>query len=151
MKPRQAMIAGIGALFLFIIVTAGVPLIIRATSTPAFCNLCHVMNYEYDAWFHTGLHRSIKCVDCHLPNNNLANHLVWKGIDGTKDVLYFYSRLYAEQINISNHGAKVLKSNCIRCHENMVSFMNTSERNCWDCHRRVNHKVAEFAVQETKK
>jgi cytochrome c nitrite reductase small subunit len=100
------------------------------------------MDYQYDAWLKTGLHRSIKCVDCHLPNNNPVNHFVWKGIDGMKDVIYFYGRLYGDDIRASSHAVGVINDNCIRCHGEMVSRMSTGDGiTCWSCHRRVNHRV----------
>lgn len=120
------------------------PRLISMTSTPQFCNGCHVMNDQYDAWFMTGVHRSIQCIDCHLPNDNALNHFVWKGIDGTKDVLYFYSGTYAEPIGISNHGKAFIQDNCIRCHEGVVSRISTQDQDCWSCHRRINHKAAIF-------
>ncbi|MCK4835307.1 MAG: cytochrome c nitrite reductase small subunit, partial [Candidatus Aminicenantes bacterium] len=115
------------------------PLIVRETSTPSFCGSCHVMETEYEDWFKTGLHRNIICVDCHLPNNNIFSHLIWKVLDGTKDVIFFYGHIYSDQITISEHGKKTIKSNCIRCHKGMVSRMNVKSRDCWSCHRRVNH------------
>ncbi|MCX7943350.1 MAG: cytochrome c nitrite reductase small subunit [Deltaproteobacteria bacterium] len=110
------------------------------SETPAFCNSCHIMNYQYENFIHSGAHQSKKCIDCHLPNDNFANHLLWKGIDGTKDVIYFYGGLYTEPVIISNHGRKVVQENCISCHSEMVSRINTTERRCTDCHRRHTHK-----------
>jgi cytochrome c nitrite reductase small subunit len=78
-------------------------------------------------------------VDCHLPNDNLINHLIWKGIDGTKDVVSFYGRLYPDLIKISEHGKKTVKENCIRCHDEMVSRMKVEGKDCWTCHRQTTH------------
>lgn len=110
------------------------------SESPLFCNTCHVMNYQYDNFIHNGAHQNKRCIDCHLPNDNFVNHLVWKGIDGTKDVIYFYGGLYKEPINISNHGKNVVKENCILCHSEMVSRINTEKRACTDCHRKHTHK-----------
>lgn len=118
------------------------PRLIDMTSTPLFCNSCHVMNDQYEVWFMTGLHRNIKCIDCHLPHENLINHLVWKGIDGTKDMAFFYSGIYAEPIQISDRGKGFIQANCIRCHEGMVSQIAVEGRDCWSCHRRATHKAA---------
>ena len=51
--------------------------------------------------FHSGAHQNIKCVDCHLPNNNLVNHLFWKSVDGVKDSLAFQTGRVSETIRIS--------------------------------------------------
>jgi len=96
------------------------------------------MENEHSAFMHSGAHRRNKCVDCHLPSDNVALHYVWKSIDGMKDVLFFYSGHVPDRITLSEHGAKVVKANCIRCHSELVSQMDTS-RDCWSCHRRITH------------
>lgn len=132
-------LAGIG-----ILAAIASPKILAVTSTPRFCNSCHVMNDQYEAWFKTGVHRTIKCIDCHLPNDNIFRHLIWKGIDGTKDLVYFHTAVYAEPIEISDHGKGFIKANCIRCHQGIVSMIETDGQDCWSCHRRINHKAAIF-------
>lgn len=116
----------------------GPPHLLAKTETPDFCARCHTMETEHVAFLHNGAHRRLRCVDCHLPNDNLALHYIWKSIDGMKDVLVFNSGHIPERITLSEHGSKVLKSNCIRCHATLVSQMDTS-RNCWSCHRRITH------------
>lgn len=125
--------AGIG-LFL----TFGPPQLMARTETPDFCASCHVMESQFESWFHEGAHRSVKCVDCHLPHQNVAAHYVWKTIDGMKDVALFYSGRVPERIVLSEHGQEVMQANCIRCHETIVSRID-NERQCWGCHRRLSH------------
>jgi cytochrome c nitrite reductase small subunit len=120
---------------------------VKVTSTPGFCKSCHVMETEYEDWFKSGLHRSIKCVDCHLPNSNPFSHLMWKAIDGSKDVISFYGHLYSDHISISTHGRKTIQSNCIRCHSETVSRITLEERrHCWSCHRRANHTFPQSGI-----
>ena len=109
------------------------------SETPEFCGSCHVLNTEYEAWFHSGAHHQIKCVDCHLPNNNFPNHLLWKALDGVKDAVKFHTGRVSEDIRISEHGAQVVLDNCRRCHAETMARIN-EERRCWDCHRRLSHK-----------
>jgi len=116
----------------------GPPKLLARSETPEFCASCHVMEAEYDAWFHEGAHRRIKCVDCHLPHQNVAAHYVWKSIDGMKDVAVFYSDSVPEPIKISQHGRDVVQANCIRCHESLVERID-NQRQCWSCHRRLIH------------
>lgn len=116
----------------------GPPRLLAKSDTPDFCVRCHVMESQYEAWAHSGAHRTRKCVDCHLPNENFAVHYVWKSIDGLKDVAVFYSGRVPERIELTSHGAEVLQRNCIRCHETMVSMIGT-DRECWRCHRRISH------------
>ena len=126
--------AGIAAFVLF-----GPPQMLAKTSTPDFCVSCHVMESEYQAWSHAGAHRRKICVDCHLPNENKAVHLVWKTLDGLKDVALFYSGRVPERIQLTEHGKEVVQANCIRCHEATVAMIR-EDRPCWTCHRRIAHR-----------
>ena len=114
----------------------GPPALLAKSESPEFCSSCHVMQAQYDSWFHEGAHRSIKCVDCHLPHQNILAHYVWKSIDGMKDVVVFHSGMTPETITISDRGQNVLQGNCLRCHETTV-WRITKDRNCWECHRRL--------------
>jgi len=132
-----AIAAACAALFgLFLML--GPPQLLAKSETPDFCASCHVMEAQHTAFMHSGAHRRLKCVDCHLPNDGVASHYIWKSIDGMKDVLVFNGGKVPEKITLSKHGAKMVKANCIRCHETLVSQMNTS-RDCWSCHRRITH------------
>ena len=117
----------------------GPPKLLAATDQPDFCMRCHVMESNYEAWIHTGSHRRIKCVDCHLPNQNIGLHYVWKSLDGLKDAVAFYSGRVPERIVLSSHGGGVLQTNCVRCHESAV-MMTDTDRKCWSCHRRISHQ-----------
>ncbi|MEN6440713.1 MAG: cytochrome c nitrite reductase small subunit [Syntrophobacter sp.] len=125
--------AGAGIFLMF-----GPPQLLAKSEMPEFCSSCHVMEAQYEAWFHEGAHRRIMCIDCHLPHENVAMHYAWKSIDGMKDVMIFYSGRVPETIRISAHGQQVLKANCIRCHEMTVDRIST-DRPCWECHRRLSH------------
>lgn len=117
----------------------GPPGLYARSESPEFCGSCHVLQPEYEAWFHSGAHHNVKCVDCHLPNNNFANHLLWKTIDGVKDSLRFHTGFVSETIHISDHGAAVVEANCRRCHTDLLAQIKENRR-CWDCHRRLSHK-----------
>ncbi|MBN2041026.1 MAG: cytochrome c nitrite reductase small subunit [Spirochaetes bacterium] len=120
----------------------------RKTSTPEYCSSCHVMEYQFSTWRKTGMHRSIKCVDCHIPHDNFVHQFFSKGMDGLKDVIYFYGRLYEDIIMISGSGKNTVQNNCIRCHENMVSAINIEGRVCWSCHRRTGHNYPMTAATD---
>lgn len=120
-------------------VSFGPPKLFAKSETPEFCASCHVMEAQYEAWFYQGAHRRTKCVDCHLPNDNLPNHLAWKGIEGMWDAFFYYSGRVPENIRLTEHGAKMVQANCLRCHEETVSRIS-ADRKCWECHRRVSHK-----------
>ena len=120
-------------------VLVGPPRVLARSSEPGFCAGCHVMEAQFDAWAHVGAHRRIKCVDCHLPNQNLAMHYIWKSIDGLKDAVFFYSGQVSDDIVLTRHGKQVLQANCIRCHETTVSMIDAT-RDCWKCHRGIQHR-----------
>jgi cytochrome c nitrite reductase small subunit len=122
-------------------VNFGPPGLYAKSGTPEFCASCHVMEAQYENWFHTGGHKRLKCIECHLPNDSLPRHLAWKGVEGMRDAFAFYSGRLPETIKLSDHGATILKENCERCHEQLVSNIN-EDRNCWQCHRRLSHKTS---------
>ena len=119
----------------------GPPQLMAKTETPQFCSSCHVMQSQYEAWFNVGAHRTIRCVDCHLPHENLPAYYLWKSVDGMKDVVVFYSGQTPETIEISDRGKRFVRANCIRCHTERVAMID-QERNCWDCHRFLQHHLA---------
>ncbi len=138
-RIKLIVIAGLAVAAVMLFLLHGPPKLLAKSESPVFCSQCHVMATEYEAWLHEGAHRRNRCVDCHLPNENVAVHYVWKSIDGLKDVVFFYSGRPSEDIELTSHGAKVLQANCIRCHQATVEHIS-HERKCWECHRRLMHK-----------
>jgi len=126
--------AGLAAFILF-----GPPQVLAYSESTEFCVRCHNHEVEGEAFSHHGAHRRERCIDCHLPNDNVANHFFWKGIDGMSDVAAFYAGMFTDETRLSPHGRRVLQENCIRCHATMVMRINPG-RPCWECHRRVAHK-----------
>ena len=143
MKKMLKIGFGLGflAMCVALFLSFGPPKLLAKSETPLFCSSCHVMQSQYESWFHVGAHRTINCVDCHLPNRNLAAHYVWKSIDGMKDVMAFYGGRVPETIALSAHGQQTVQENCVRCHGERVARIN-QERNCWDCHRFLRHQLA---------
>ena len=133
------LIAAVIAAVLGIFVAFGPPGLYAKSESPEFCGSCHAVQPEYEAWFHAGAHRRVKCVDCHLPNDNFVQHLTWKTLDGVKDFMSFHLGRVPDNMQISEHGAKVVLANCQRCHAELISRIH-EDRRCWDCHRRLSHK-----------
>lgn len=135
----------IAAAIVIVAITLMFPGYMKKTGTPEYCGSCHVMDPEFESWFYTGMHKQIKCIDCHLPNDNFIRHYAWKGMDGIKDVIYFYTGLVPEAIHSSSHAVRTIRANCERCHEEMVSRISAGAMNCWECHRKLYHnKINEF-------
>lgn len=117
---------------------------------PKTCVNCHIMAPQYSTWFHSSHRQWASCNDCHVPHNNIINHYYFKGKDGMRHATIFTLRREPQVIFILEPGQKVVKQNCLRCHEALLSdnrllsytknyqhFRN--ERNCWECHREVPH------------
>jgi cytochrome c nitrite reductase small subunit len=118
------------------------PKILAKTNTAEYCASCHVMQEQYLSLMKGGLHNSLKCVDCHLPNDSKVSFYFWKAVDGSRDIIAFHTGAVPEPIKASAHAKKTIQQNCLRCHGEMVSRITVSDRVCWDCHKRISHKQA---------
>lgn len=135
-------VLGIGSGLIGLFVAFGPPQLFAKTSTPQYCATCHVMETEYEAWFHTGAHKRIACVDCHLPHDSEINYAVWKSIDGIHDMYQFYIGGVADRIELSHRGSRTVVANCQRCHSETMARLTSEDRSCWTCHRRMSHRNA---------
>jgi cytochrome c nitrite reductase small subunit len=110
---------------------------------PTTCNNCHVMDSQYENWYHAAHERSAACTDCHLPHQNFVSYYLYKGYSGMKDVFSFTFKTYPVAIRATQQTDEIIQANCIRCHtdtvENIVAGPQPFDRNCWDCHRSVAH------------
>jgi cytochrome c nitrite reductase small subunit len=110
---------------------------------PATCNNCHVMDSQYENWFHAPHAAWATCSDCHLPHQNLAAYYYEKGRSGMHDVFVFTTGSYPPQIRAAARTRAIVQENCIRCHaqtvESMLAWGQPLDRSCWDCHRSVAH------------
>ena len=110
---------------------------------PATCSNCHVMDAQYENWFHAPHARWTTCSDCHLPHQNLIVYYYEKGRSGMHDVFVFVTRTYPEQIRATARTRAIVQANCIRCHtdavESMLAGAQPFERDCWECHRFAAH------------
>jgi cytochrome c nitrite reductase small subunit len=110
---------------------------------PATCNNCHVMDSQYENWFHASHAGRAACSDCHIPHQNLLAYYFYKGKSGMHDVYSFVTRSYPAVIRAGDETRTIVQANCIRCHEDTVESILAGaqpfERNCWDCHRSVAH------------
>jgi cytochrome c nitrite reductase small subunit len=110
---------------------------------PATCNNCHVMDSQYENWYHAAHARSAICTDCHLPHQNIASYYIYKGYSGMKDVYSFTFKTYPAAIRATQQTDDIVQANCIRCHkdtvESILAGAQPFDRYCWDCHRSVAH------------
>jgi cytochrome c nitrite reductase small subunit len=48
-------------------------------SAPETCANCHVMDSQYENWYHAPHENFTECVDCHLPHENFIAYYLEKG------------------------------------------------------------------------
>ena len=99
---------------------------------PAACINCHIMSPSYATWSHSAHARNTTCNDCHVPNNNMAAHYAFKGMDGMKHVAYFVTHSESQSIEAEKASAEVIMDNCMEAKRG-------EGKACWDCHRDVAH------------
>jgi cytochrome c nitrite reductase small subunit len=135
-----AILAAVIALGTFVFVTDAPAYGGSASET---CANCHVMDSQYENWYHAPHQNWTKCVDCHLPHENFAVYYLEKGRQGAKDVYAFTTGHIPVPIRASEQSKEIIQHNCIRCHEGTVDTVvmgaQPFDRYCWECHRNVAH------------
>lgn len=117
---------------------------------PETCVNCHIMAPQYATWSHSSHREAAHCNDCHVPQDNIFNKFYFKAKDGMRHATIFTMKAEPQVIFILDAGQRVVKDNCVRCHEkaltdNRMASINTGftmmreERQCWECHREVPH------------
>jgi cytochrome c nitrite reductase small subunit len=113
-------------------------------SDPKVCINCHIMQPQYDAWQKSSHHKAATCVDCHLPHGIVGKYIA-KGENGYHHSKAFTLQDFHEPILIKTGNSRILRENCIACHEAMVDDMletahsGAGEVDCVHCHRTVGH------------
>jgi cytochrome c nitrite reductase small subunit len=144
MTSKLTLTIGIAALLIALVVFG------RVTNAPSYlghepstCNNCHVMDAEYEGWFHAAHAKVSVCTDCHLPHQNIASYYLYKGYSGMRDVYSFTFKTYPAAIRATQQTDDIVQTNCIRCHrdtvENILADPQPLDRYCWECHRSTAH------------
>ena len=146
--PIYAAIAAAAIAFgLFTYISGALSYAGTAAST---CNSCHVMDGQYENWYHAAHADSTVCVECHLPHDNLVSYYVAKARTGLHDVYFFSTGQTPQMIRAKPDTVKYIQANCVRCHrptvENILSGPQAFDRNCWDCHRSVAHGARGISI-----
>ena len=99
----------------------------HAAGSSVFCMSCHSMK-EVGATWKQSQHKQFACIECHLPNNNLAVQLAYKTKAGLND-LYHETLRHTATIIISSEARAIADGNCLRCHSSTVqnTFMMKME------------------------
>ena len=135
-----AIASAIFAIGYFVIVTDAAA---YGGNAPETCANCHVMNSQYENWYHSAHENWAKCTDCHLPHDNFAVYYAEKGRQGMKDTYAFVTGNIPEAMQASEKTKEIIQGNCIQCHGSTVDSIvmgdQPFERYCWDCHRDTAH------------
>jgi cytochrome c nitrite reductase small subunit len=109
---------------------------------PDACAVCHVMKSAYVTWEKGSHGKSAHCNDCHIPQDSILKKYAYKNKSGIWDMMIFLTRQEPQVINVSEGSKKVIRENCMRCHERETQTMaiyNQTDRFCGDCHRQTPH------------
>ncbi len=79
------------------------------TTSPSFCNSCHIMNPYYDAW-KTSKHSNVTCVACHYPPQ--TREALWVKFQAVNSVVQFFTKKYSSKPYAQIEDASCLRSNC---------------------------------------
>jgi cytochrome c nitrite reductase small subunit len=125
----------------FAIVTA---MAYHAAGSPAFCIACHSMKAVGAHW-QQSMHKQFACIECHLPDGNIAVKVAYKTKAGLNDLYHETLRSYPASIRISAEARGIAEGNCLRCHYSTVgnTFMALQGGNCLKCHHRLVHGPAQ--------
>ena len=114
-------------------------------NAPETCANCHVMDSQYENWYHGAHENFAKCTDCHLPHDNFAVYYAEKGRQGAKDTFAFVTGRIPVAIRANEKTKGIIQANCIHCHEDaaetVVMGAQPFDRYCWDCHRDIAHST----------
>ena len=114
------------------------------SNDPKACVNCHIMREQYDGWLKSPHHAVATCNDCHTPHDFLGKYIT-KAENGYWHSKGFTLQDFHEPIMIRASNSTVLQRNCVSCHQQLVSEMNTHVGNqrkmldCVSCHRDVGH------------
>ncbi|MDI9571291.1 MAG: NapC/NirT family cytochrome c [Pseudomonadota bacterium] len=112
----------------------------KASGNPRFCASCHSMEHVQNRWQQSN-HKQFGCIECHLPDANIAAQASYKVQAGLNDLFHETLRDYPAAIRISAKGRDILRGNCLRCHQTTIenTAMVKGEADCLKCHRFLVH------------
>jgi cytochrome c nitrite reductase small subunit len=109
---------------------------------PKACASCHIMREHFDGWQKASHHGVATCNDCHTPTSFVPKYWV-KAENGWWHSKGFTLQDFHEPIRIREGNARVLRENCVRCHEGLVHPIGPRDggeaMNCVRCHAQVGH------------
>jgi cytochrome c nitrite reductase small subunit len=118
----------------------------HAAGNPVFCLSCHSMKEVGFNWKQSR-HKQFACIECHLPDSNIAVQVTYKAKAGLHDLYHETLRAYPAAISISPEAREIAEGNCLRCHFSTVenTFMVGGGGDCLKCHRSLVHGTGKEA------
>jgi cytochrome c nitrite reductase small subunit len=112
----------------------------HAAGVPSFCISCHSMKYVGSQWKQSQ-HKQFACIECHMPDSNIAERITYKAKAGMRDLYHETLRDYPASIRISSEGRQIAEGNCLRCHFSTVekTLMASQGGQCLKCHHGLVH------------
>jgi cytochrome c nitrite reductase small subunit len=113
----------------------------HASGQARMCGACHSMDLAYSRW-QASNHKQFVCIDCHLPDTNLAGQLAFKVKSGFNDLYHETLKTYSNAMVLSPEDRGVANGNCLRCHFSTVQNtpMGAGGADCLKCHRYLVHQ-----------
>lgn len=113
----------------------------HAAGSPVFCMSCHSMEDVGFQW-QRSQHKQFACIECHLPDSNIALQIAYKAKAGMRDLYHETLRDYPAWIDISAEGKEIAEGNCMRCHFSTIEktpMVDQGGGGCLTCHRGLVH------------
>ncbi|PID76919.1 MAG: cytochrome C [Deltaproteobacteria bacterium] len=160
MMKKGLLLVSAGVCLGLILSLAGVEMV-EHTSGVRFCSMCHSMKGVAEAYkndVHGGSNKygvKAKCVDCHLPHDNVFVYITAKAYTGIKDVVgeIFWADSFDWEGNLKNREHFTYTSGCLTCHNlddikydipkaflAHKDFKTGKVDSCVRCHQHVGHK-----------
>lgn len=106
LKPRFFII--VFSVFGFCLIT--VLAVGKYSTSPSFCNSCHIMEPYYTAWKNSK-HKNVACVDCHYPPDTTRT-ILWKKFQAMSQIVRYVTRTYSSKPFAEVEDASCLRSGC---------------------------------------
>ena len=113
----------------------------HASGQARTCGACHSMDLAYSRW-QASNHKQFVCIECHLPDTNLAGQITFKIKSGLNDLYHETLKTYSNAMVLSPEDREVANGNCLRCHFSTVQNtpMGAGGADCLKCHRYLVHQ-----------
>ena len=82
----------------------------KYSTSPAFCNSCHIMEPYYNAWKESK-HSHVSCVECHYSPGE-PEILMWKKFQALSQIVKYVTRTYSSKPYAEIEDASCLRSGC---------------------------------------